>query len=324
MDPLWASIAEFWWVAPAAAGLGAAGLIGVHHRRTAARRIEVDTARLELRGAQSDAVAARSAARIARADLARVQAERAASRASGDDVAAARRELTTAQRDAKAAAASVRSRRARLTAARAALPHTSDPARLPLARLMAEHDAVTAAWMQYETDPAKLIAFPEMPDARVPVTAVFLSARAAASQARPRDAKARITPAEYAAYRDAVHRLTLAFKDAEASAWREARASGAVPPQPQAWVSVTQTAVLRSGEVLARVAEETIAALRQPRGDRDQDARGSQARRTPGTAPTAGPASAPHADRIPDAAPPASGGNPVWPVPSRETRRPDA
>ena len=84
------------------------------------------------------------------------------------------------------AAAMLRLRRANLSADRAALAvRTTDPAQLPLARLMAGDDAVTARWMEYETDAARQLAFPAMSDARVPQTAAFLSEHRTARALRP-------------------------------------------------------------------------------------------------------------------------------------------
>ena len=68
-----------------------------------------------------------------------------------------------------------------LRAARATVPHVgTDPAEFPLAKVVAAHDAVLARWMEYETDPAKPIAFPQMSDGRSPVM-TGVPARAAAS-----------------------------------------------------------------------------------------------------------------------------------------------
>src|SRR5690606_19199498 len=46
-----------------------------------------------------------------------------------------------------------------------------------LERLMHAHDEVTARWLDYELDVAKLIAFPAMSDGRQPLTAAFLRAK---------------------------------------------------------------------------------------------------------------------------------------------------
>jgi len=318
MDPLvWATIAEFWWVGPIVIGTGTLGWFGLRHQRTvSARRLEYDAARHDLRGARREATTTRVAVRVARADLARAQAERTASRATSADVAAARRDLQRAQREAKAAAATVRSRRAHVSAARAALPRSAaDASSLPLGRLMAAHDAVTARWLDYETDPAKLIAFPTMSDGRQPRTAAYLARRAAAQRLRPSSAQPRMTPEEFAAYREAVHLLTRAFDDAEAEAWRHARAHGTIPPgqdadpEPAGWASVAQsvaqTVIATSADAISRAAASVRAASAD--AARPGDAR-------PEAPPShAGTADAPTAGTTP---PP-----PVWPVPSRTGRR---
>lgn len=328
MDPFWATIAEFWWVGPAVIGTGAAGWFGVRRQRAAhARRLAYDAARHELRDARTTAAGARAEVRVARADLARVQAERAAGRATSADVTRARNELIRAQRDARALAAGVRAQRARVAAARAVLPGAaSDPARLPLAQLMAAHDAVTRRWLDYETDPAKLIAFPAVSDARAPLTAVYLTERATAQRLRPRSAQAAISPADFAAYRDAVRRLEASFDAAEKEAWRQARASGAVPPaedEPPAprWTEVAQrvtgTVISSSADVIARVGDAARSAERG--GERGGERNDERPARTPAadrTPPSPTPPAAP--------TPPASVATPppVWPVPSRSSKRP--
>ena len=62
-----------------------------------------------------------------------------------------------------------------------------------LERLFASHDAVTARWLDYELDVAKIIAFPAMSDGRQPLTAAFLRAKRIADGLRPASAKARLT-----------------------------------------------------------------------------------------------------------------------------------
>ncbi|MFT4135334.1 hypothetical protein [Microbacterium sp.] len=266
MDPLWAALAEWWWIGPAAIGTGTLGVIGLRRlgggRR--ARRLGYDAARHALRSSHTEAVAARNAVRIARAELTRAQAERAASRATPADVAAARRRLQTAQHDAKAATASTRVWRTRVTAERQSLPRGGDPSALPLARMLAIHDAVTARWLEYETDPAKLIAFPTMSDARVPTVAAYLTAYREAQRLRPASATERISPARFAQYRESVSRLETAFVAAEQEAWRQARATGSVAPDPAdrsgaPWTTVAQTIVSRSAAAIARATESTAA-----------------------------------------------------------------
>ncbi|MDN3495019.1 hypothetical protein QL996_03690 [Planococcus sp. APC 4015] len=89
-----------------------------------------------------------------------------------------------------------------------------------LARLFAAHDAVTARWLDYELDVAKLIAFPAMSDGRQPLTAAFLRAQRIADGLRPPSPKARITPDELTEYRNAVADYEVAFDVAERDARR--------------------------------------------------------------------------------------------------------
>lgn len=316
MDPLWATIAEFWWIGPATIGTGTLGWLGLRReRRERRRRIELDAARHELRTAKRAATSARAAVRVARAELDRLQAERAIGRASAGDVAAARRQLDRATDEVRVASATARSRRAHVVAARAALPAAGDDSRLPVTRVMAAHDEIIARWMTYETDPARLIAFPAMTDARQPATAAFLAADKAARELRPSSPHARVTPAQFTAYRDAVAAAERAFAVAEAEAWKQARAAGDAPPRPQPgdpdagitgtpvrdqWTiiaqSLTQTALARGTEALARVVS-----ARTPPGSRHLGEPPMPGRGEPG----------------PDDDESGGGARRVWPVPGR-------
>ncbi|WP_460797244.1 hypothetical protein [Microbacterium sp. GXF0217] len=251
MDPL--LLAEFWWAVPAAAGTAGIGAWGVH-RMNAERRIAYDAARIELRAAVAAATAAQNAARVARADLSRTSADRAASRASLEDVNRARRHLQTAQRDAKAAAAAVKALRVRAEAARTEIPARSEPT--PLERLRAQHDTVLVRWMQYETDPARLIAYPSMSDAHVPATAAFLSALEHAQQSRP--APGKVAPAEFTVYRLSVVRLERAFDEAEQAAHVAAGERAAPGP---GWQDAAQQVITLSADVLDRAAAAAASAI---------------------------------------------------------------
>lgn len=254
MDPLLLA-AEWWWIAPSAIAAGTAGVIGVkRHNKSSGRRLAFDAARHDLRMAQQVAAERRTALKIARADLARVLAERAAQRASAEQVASARRMLRERERDAKAAAADVRARHVRLNAARAAIPAGSAPR--PLERLHAEHDAVVARWMRYETDPALQISYPAMTDVRRPATAAYLRASGHAAEMR-RAATGKITAAEFAAYRDAVAELERAFEAAEHAAKVQA---GESPSNP-AWQDAAQDMFSRSAEAIDRAAGAAASAL---------------------------------------------------------------
>lgn len=89
-----------------------------------------------------------------------------------------------------------------------------------LERLFAQHDGITARWLEYELDVAKLIAFPAMSDGRQPLTAAFLRAKRAADALRPASAKARVTREQLAEYRNAVVDYEVAFEVAERDARR--------------------------------------------------------------------------------------------------------
>ncbi|MGX1702190.1 hypothetical protein [Microbacterium sp. NPDC055357] len=89
-----------------------------------------------------------------------------------------------------------------------------------LAKLFATHDSVTARWLDYELDVAKLIAFPAMSDGRQPLTAAFLRAQRVADGLRPASPKVRLTPDELTEYRNAVVDYEVAFDVAERDARR--------------------------------------------------------------------------------------------------------
>ncbi|GAA5034505.1 hypothetical protein ACFQRL_14520 [Microbacterium fluvii] len=89
-----------------------------------------------------------------------------------------------------------------------------------LESLFAAHDAVTARWLDYELDVAKLIAFPAMSDGRQPLTAAFLRAKKVADNLRPASAKAKLTKDQLAEYRSAVTDFEVAFDLAERDARR--------------------------------------------------------------------------------------------------------
>lgn len=109
------------------------------------------------------------------------------------------------------------------TPARTVLPAQSASAAASaqlLARTLAEHDEITARWLDYELDVAKLIAFPAMSDGRQPLTAAFLRAKKAADALRPDSADAKITEQQAAEYLDAVGDYAVAFEIAEKDARR--------------------------------------------------------------------------------------------------------
>lgn len=89
-----------------------------------------------------------------------------------------------------------------------------------LTKLFSEHDEITARWLDYELDVAKLIAFPAMSDGRQPLTAAFLRAKKTADTLRPDSADARISDAAVAEYLEAVGNYAVAFDIAERDARR--------------------------------------------------------------------------------------------------------
>ncbi len=89
-----------------------------------------------------------------------------------------------------------------------------------LERLFAEHDEITARWLDYELDVAKLIAYPAMSDGRQPLVAAFLRAKRTADALRPASADAGVTEQQVSEYLDAVGAYAVAFEVAEKDARR--------------------------------------------------------------------------------------------------------
>jgi len=248
VDPIWAVAAEMWWVAPIVAGGGAAGFFAVRRRNTlSGRRLGYDAAQHELREARREAKDAADAARVARAESARASAERAMSKDAAP-LAFARRAHKDAQRASRAAVARVKASRVRVSTERAAL---SGRGQLPLARIRSQHDAVLARWIEYETDAAKALAFPDMSDGRKPATAAFLAALGQARDLRPA-ADARIAPAEFSAYRRAVDDLARTFDVAERSAHGEKVEQ---PDLPEALWDAARTFMDRSSKMVERTGD---------------------------------------------------------------------
>ena len=255
MDPLLLAV-ELWWIAPVAAGGAVAGAVGFRRRSTkSGRRLEYDAARHDLKAAQQAVVQRRMAVKLARADVARISAERSARRATPEQVAGAKRMLRAKEHDAKAANADVRAKQVRLSAARAAIPAASAPR--PLERLQAQHDAIVVRWMRYETDAGLQIAYPAMTDVKQPATAEYLRAAGNAVEAR-RAATGRVSPTDYAAYRDAVADLERAFEAAEHSARVQA---GEAPQPSSAWQDAAQDMISRSTDAIDRAAGAAASAL---------------------------------------------------------------
>ncbi len=89
-----------------------------------------------------------------------------------------------------------------------------------LERLFAEHDEITARWLDYELDVAKLIAFPAMSDGRQPLVAAFLRAKKTADALRPASADTTVSEQQVSEYLDAVGAYAVAFEIAEKDARR--------------------------------------------------------------------------------------------------------
>lgn len=110
-----------------------------------------------------------------------------------------------------------------------AVAHSSEPQPITrpsplsdqLQKLFETHDDVTARWLEYELDVAKLIDYPAMSDGRQPLTAAFLKAKKVADRARPASASAKVTPEQVAEYRAAVTDYEVAFELAERDARRQ-------------------------------------------------------------------------------------------------------
>ncbi|SFR88910.1 hypothetical protein SAMN04487846_0294 [Microbacterium sp. cf046] len=230
-------VESWWWVAPAAAGAGAATYAGVTARGRRARRLELDAARRELSLAYHALILARVRVREAQANVLSARAVSGSS-ALGDALMGtpatveARRQLQEAKRSEKAAVMTLRAGRARVKATTAQYHAASSADPLPIEKLFATQDAVVARWMAYETDDAKAIAYPQLSDTRYPATLAFFRAYREAQRLRPASARDRIPPEQFLEYRDAVRTLEAAFDEAE----RQAGAAESRPaPRTSIW-----------------------------------------------------------------------------------------
>ena len=180
MEPIFDFLRDFWWLAFPLFGVLAS--VGGAWERGARRRHK---RRLEVLHAKAELKAAQAAAR-------------------GKAVAAASLPPVTAS-----------------TATQISAPaEARDTQTTQLERLFATHDSVTARWLEYELDVAKMIAFPAMSDGRQPLTAAFLRAKRIADGLRPASSKARLTREQLAEYRNAVADFEVAFDVAERDARR--------------------------------------------------------------------------------------------------------
>jgi hypothetical protein len=129
------------------------------------------------------------------------------------------RRLEVLRAKAEIASAHAEARAARHRPVVSAAP-VERPAAEQLHALFDAQDAVTARWLEYELDVAKLIAFPAMSDGRQPLTAAFLRAKKVADRLRPASAKVRIGREQLDEYRNAVTDYEVAFDVAERDARR--------------------------------------------------------------------------------------------------------
>lgn len=224
MEPLLAFVAEFWWIAPAAVGAGGVGYGALTTRSRRAKRLEIDAARHEHQLAYRALLSARADVRFAQAHVQQAQANRATRVAGIPTVADAKRALQQARQAQKNATLAVRSARTRIRAVQAQRHAEGRTQPLPLERLMHQHDAITARWLEYETDAAKALAFPQMSDAQHPATLAFLRAHSEAHRLRPASPKASVSPADFVAYRLAIRAAAHTLEEAEAAARRAAEA----------------------------------------------------------------------------------------------------
>lgn len=221
MEPVFAMLEAWWWIAPTAVGLGAVSYGALTTGRRRARRLEVDAARHEVAAAQAAIVSARADVRTAQARMLTAQADTAPWMPAFLSTPDAHREVLAAKRAERAAQMTLRAKRIAVSAARARMNAAGGAASAtPLTALCARHDAVTARWLDYETDVALLIAYPQMTDARHPSTAAYLLAQREALRLRPPTTQVRVSPADFVAYRESVVRVEEAFAAAETSARR--------------------------------------------------------------------------------------------------------
>lgn len=214
-----------------------------------------------------------------------------------------------------------------------------------LERLFATHDAVTARWLEYELDVAKIIAFPAMSDGRQPLTAAFLRAKRIADGLRPASPKARLTRDQLTEYRNAVADFEVAFDIAERDARRikdssftEGERKRLETAKQLLTVAIDQAATPAERQLAYRRVREELDGLLSLSDGAIEVLENKVALELPASAPSAQAtdASPPRVSTTPPAAPgarPAGGGTGVapatgsppgtpWPVPARPTTDP--
>lgn len=240
MDPVFEIVGDWWWIAPTVVGLGAVSYGALTAGKRRARRIEVDAARHEVTVAHAALVTARADVRTAHATYLAAKAGSAPMTA-----AQGRHHWQLAKAQQRRAALHLRAKRSAVKAARAQLTASAGAPDSPLARVKARHDAVTTRWLEYETDAAKVLAFPQMSDAQHPSTAAFLVAYREANTRRPSVPETKVKPPEFVAYRDAVTDLEVAFDAAERDARHTAERPSGPPPTTAPWRSAPPPRVHR-------------------------------------------------------------------------------
>lgn len=187
-----------------------------------------------------------------------------------------------------------------------------------LARLFAEHDEITARWLDYELDVSKLIAFPAMSDGRQPLTAAFLRAKKTADALRPASADAALSEQQIAEYLQAVGDYAVAFEIAEKDARRLRDSTFSEPERKrldraqqllkvavdesatQAERNVAYKRVREELDGLILLSEEAVTVLEKQVA---KELPAGSAAPTPPSAPEARPEPAPHPEPLPRSAP---------------------
>jgi hypothetical protein len=255
VEPILLFVSSWWWIAPAAAGAGAATYAGLTTRTRRARRLELDAARHEEKRAYRALVEAKARVRAAQADVLAAKSAGGFSPASAE----AKRELQAAKQTEKSASLALRATRSRVKAGYSQYRAASADDPLPIDRLAAIHDAVNSRWLSYETDVDKALAFPQLTDTRHPATVAFLRAQREALAKRP-SIRDRVTPEQFAEYRAAVRALETALIDAERQAGVHGPASLGDAARAQAGAATAAT-VSAAAAVVADMAERLPALI---------------------------------------------------------------
>lgn len=260
------------------------------------------------------------------------------------EVLHAKAELKAAARGQAVAAASLPPVTAP-TATTMGAPAARETQATQLERLFATHDAVTARWLEYELDVAKIIAFPAMSDGRQPLTAAFLRAKRIADGLRPASPKARLTREQLTEYRNAVADFEVAFDIAERDARRikdssftEGERKRLETAKQLLTVAIDQAATPAERQLAYRRVREELDGLISLSDGAIEVLENKVALELPASATSAQAtdASSPRVSTTPPAAPgaqpeaggtgvsPATGSSPSapWPVPARPTTDP--